>query len=120
MSPTRIPDWRSCSAARACLGIRHATVSSPSRGDWDSVFAEIAERPKLSFGERPLRECWPNKRPELTGIAMTETPSEYDRVAYGGTPRWETHPNHIAALAWLHGLESPPVSQCRVLELGTG
>jgi SAM-dependent methyltransferase len=51
---------------------------------------------------------------------MTETPSEYDRVAYGGKPAWQTHPNHIAALAWLHGLESPPVSRCRVLELGTG
>lgn len=58
--------------------------------------------------------------PDFTGSAMTPTPSEYDRVAYGGRPSWQTHPDHIAALGWLHGLESPPVSRCRVLELGAG
>src|SRR5690349_2445572 len=51
---------------------------------------------------------------------MTATESEYDRVAYGGRPSWQTHPDHVAAVAWLHGLETPPVSRCRVLELGTG
>jgi SAM-dependent methyltransferase len=51
---------------------------------------------------------------------MTATETEYDRVAYDGRPSWQTHPDHVAAVAWLHGLETPPVSRCRVLELGTG
>ncbi len=44
----------------------------------------------------------------------------YDEVLYLGRPLAETHPDRLAALATLFGIESAPVKSCRVLELGIG
>jgi methyltransferase-like protein/2-polyprenyl-3-methyl-5-hydroxy-6-metoxy-1,4-benzoquinol methylase len=42
----------------------------------------------------------------------------YDRVPYPSTSQHRTHPDHLAVLALLHGLEPAPPARCRVLELG--
>lgn len=46
--------------------------------------------------------------------------TSYDRVPYTNNPYPESHPSRTQAVAWLFGLESPPVDGCRVLELGCG
>jgi SAM-dependent methyltransferase len=46
--------------------------------------------------------------------------SLYDAVPYPGHPYAQTHPDRLAALATLFGLEPPPLDRCRVLELGCG
>ncbi|MEA2463425.1 MAG: hypothetical protein QOJ98_1172, partial [Acidobacteriota bacterium] len=42
----------------------------------------------------------------------------YDRVPYLGGSHHHTHPDHLATLALLNGLEPAPPQRCRVLELG--
>ena len=41
----------------------------------------------------------------------------YDAVAYPGFPYPDTHPDHLAAMAILHGLSPASVERCRVLEI---
>lgn len=50
--------------------------------------------------------------------ATARTP--YDEVAYPGFPYPETHPDRLATLAILFGIEPAPLDTCRVLELGCG
>ena len=47
-------------------------------------------------------------------------PTKYDEVLYPTTPRKESHPERLAAMAHLMGLETAPLGCCRVLELGCG
>ena len=42
----------------------------------------------------------------------------YDEVPYSAKPFYDTHPDHLAAIGTLYGLEPPTVDGCRVLELG--
>lgn len=42
----------------------------------------------------------------------------YDEVPYESHPFAQTHPDRLATLARLMGLQPPPVARCRVLELG--
>jgi SAM-dependent methyltransferase len=44
----------------------------------------------------------------------------YNDVAYVGVPNRYSHPDHLAAVATLLGLDAAPVATCRVLELGSG
>ena len=44
----------------------------------------------------------------------------YDAVLYPGVTYDYTHPDRLATIASLHGLESAPAPRCRVLELGCG
>ena len=44
----------------------------------------------------------------------------YDAVAYPGHPYPQTHPDHLAVLARLHGMTPAPADRCRVLDLGCG
>jgi SAM-dependent methyltransferase len=44
----------------------------------------------------------------------------YDAIRYPTYPRIETHPDRLAAVATLFGMEPAPVRQCRVLEIGCG
>lgn len=46
------------------------------------------------------------------------TENSYDEVPYSSYPHPNTHPRHLEALAVLFGMEPPPLSRCRVLELG--
>ena len=44
----------------------------------------------------------------------------YDSIPYPTFPRLATHPDRMAAVAMLFGIEPAPVDQCRVLEIGCG
>jgi len=50
---------------------------------------------------------------------MTEQ-NPYDAVRYPGTAYSQTHPDRLAVIARLLGLQPPPLESCRVLELGCG
>jgi methyltransferase-like protein/SAM-dependent methyltransferase len=51
---------------------------------------------------------------------VAETATSYDELPYTNFPYPQTHPDRMAAVAVLAGLEPPPVETCRVLELGSG
>ena len=42
----------------------------------------------------------------------------YDAVVYPGYAYPATHPDRLAVMAMLHGLDPAPVERCRVLEIG--
>jgi methyltransferase-like protein len=44
----------------------------------------------------------------------------YDEVLYPSTPFGQTHPDRLATLAILFGMDPAPIQRCRVLELGCG
>ena len=44
----------------------------------------------------------------------------YDEVLYPSTPFGQTHPDRLATLAILFGMDPAPIHRCRVLELGCG
>ena len=44
--------------------------------------------------------------------------TSYDEIPYSRHPFAFTHPNWLATVAALHGLETPSLAHCRVLELG--
>ncbi|MCP5144424.1 MAG: methyltransferase regulatory domain-containing protein [Gammaproteobacteria bacterium] len=44
--------------------------------------------------------------------------NSYDQMPYESVPFAQTHPDHLAALATLFGLQAPQLPGCRVLELG--
>jgi SAM-dependent methyltransferase/methyltransferase-like protein len=46
--------------------------------------------------------------------------SIYDEVSFPSYPHALSHPQRLATIARLRGLVSPPIEQCRVLELGCG
>ena len=52
--------------------------------------------------------------------ATVSSESLYDQVRYPGRVYPETHPDRLASLAILHGLEPAPIEHCRVLEIGCG
>lgn len=51
---------------------------------------------------------------------MVRSPSPYDAVAYTTRPQAQVHPERLAAMARLHGLDPVPVPESRILELGCG
>jgi cyclopropane fatty-acyl-phospholipid synthase-like methyltransferase len=53
-------------------------------------------------------------------LPQPATASLYDAIPYPGHPFAQTHPDRLAALATLFGLDPPPLAHCRVLELGCG
>lgn len=44
----------------------------------------------------------------------------YDEIAYPGSAFADMHPDRLATIARLHGLDPAPPDRCRVLELGCG
>jgi methyltransferase-like protein/trans-aconitate methyltransferase len=50
----------------------------------------------------------------------TTGPTPYDDVYYPGHVYGLTHPNHLATIATVYGMQPAPVEHCRVLELGCG
>ncbi len=52
--------------------------------------------------------------------ALEAVRASYDRTPYPGQAQSLTHPDHLAAVALLHGLEPASPDHCRVLELGCG
>lgn len=53
-------------------------------------------------------------------MPTSDTQTSYDRVPYPSGGLSQTHPEHLATLALLMGMNPPDVSDCRVLELGCG
>ncbi|HSS71109.1 MAG TPA: class I SAM-dependent methyltransferase [Casimicrobiaceae bacterium] len=50
---------------------------------------------------------------------MSETlRTSYDEVPYQSVPFAQTHPDRLATLGRLFGLDPPPIDRCRVLEIG--
>ena len=47
-------------------------------------------------------------------------PNMYDTVAFPSMATPASHPDHLAAIARLHGLSPPPVETARVLDIGGG
>jgi SAM-dependent methyltransferase len=47
-------------------------------------------------------------------------PNPYDAIPYASYPHHPSHPDQLATVAYLHGLEPPAPSRARVLELGCG
>ncbi len=52
-------------------------------------------------------------------MADTTLP-EYDAIPYVSRPFAQTHPDRLASIATLFGMQPPPIDRCRVLELGCG
>src|SRR5260221_4442716 len=51
---------------------------------------------------------------------MQNQPTSYDSVIYPSSTHPQTHPDRLAVIGSLFGLEPAPVNRCRVLELGCG
>jgi SAM-dependent methyltransferase len=49
---------------------------------------------------------------------MSSGPHTHDLVAYPSFPYPDTHPDRLAVMGILHGLNPTPVERCRVLEVG--
>ena len=49
---------------------------------------------------------------------MLPRQDDYDAVPYPCAAYVHTHPNQLAVMALLHGLDPAPVDRCRVLEIG--
>ncbi len=59
-------------------------------------------------------------RIDCRGLAQRETvrPNSYDELPYGSTAIPEMHPNRMAVVGRLFGLDPAPVRTCRVLDIG--
>lgn len=53
-------------------------------------------------------------------MSNNEPGTAYDRLLYPDNVRVQTHPDRLATIATLFGMNPPPVEHCRVLELGCG
>src|SRR6266704_7122461 len=63
----------------------------------------------------------PNPKPRTLPMQTTDEPqTAYDRVPYPSGVFSQTHPNRLATVAFLRGMDPAPVSRCRVLELACG
>ena len=51
---------------------------------------------------------------------VSAPPTSYDQIPYPCNAYAQTHPDHLAVLARLHGLTPAPPERCRVLEIGCG
>ena len=54
------------------------------------------------------------------GVTLGGMPTLYDEVLYPNAPFGQTHPDRLATLAILFGMDPAPINRCRVLELGCG
>ena len=51
---------------------------------------------------------------------MSPAPTSYDQVAYPSLIFWQSHPEVMAVIARLHGIDAPAVEHARVLHIGGG
>lgn len=104
-----------------------ATLRAPSRKEGEKPQKVPPSRPIHAISPNPANprrsECLerearrPYHRP-VSNLARPSAATSYDRVAYPFRAYPHSHPQHLATLATLFGLEQPPVETCRVLELG--
>jgi len=55
---------------------------------------------------------------DSAGAANVHTRASYEEVSYHAHPLGLAHPEHLAAIARLHGVDAVPLVNCRVLEIG--
>lgn len=55
---------------------------------------------------------------KVTTAPLPATATSYDEVAYESLPYPQSHPDRLATIATLFGMQPAPVTRCRVLELG--
>jgi len=51
---------------------------------------------------------------------MSPAPTSYDEIAYPSLIFWQSHPEAMAVIARLHGIDAPPVETARILHVGGG
>ena len=51
---------------------------------------------------------------------MSPAPTSYDQIAYPSLIFWHSHPEAVAVIARLHGIDAPPVETARILHVGGG
>ncbi|MBN8920919.1 MAG: class I SAM-dependent methyltransferase, partial [Rhizobiales bacterium] len=51
---------------------------------------------------------------------MRDTARSYDEIIYPGNPVPQSHPDRLAAVASLAGMQPAPPARCRVLDIGCG
>lgn len=51
---------------------------------------------------------------------MSPAPTSYDQIAYPSLIFWQSHPEVLAVIARLHGIDAPPVETARILHVGGG
>jgi len=51
---------------------------------------------------------------------MSPAPTSYDQVAYPSLIFWQSHPEVMAVIARLHGIDTPAVERARILHIGGG
>jgi methyltransferase-like protein len=61
--------------------------------------------------------CTPKR---VTVLGMPSATNAYDRVLYPSRAYLQTHPDRLAVMGILFGMDSPDVEHCRVLEIGCG
>src|SRR5689334_6843760 len=67
-------------------------------------------------GGRPVSLTATSSRAAIIGLRM----NAYNAVRYPTYPKPQTHPDRLASVATLFGMDPPCVPRCRVLELGCG
>ncbi len=58
--------------------------------------------------------------PSLERHNLSVPQNTYNEVLYESSARFSTHPDRLAAVARLFGMETAPVDRCRYLEIGCG
>ena len=57
-----------------------------------------------------------SRKSQSPNVSITE--KMYDEIPYPVLAHIHSHPDNLATIAKLHGVDTTPVNQCRVLELG--
>ena len=79
-------------------------------------FVELAR--SRGFVEPVEPSTAPAAEPRDMPVAGPNGSCSYDEVPYDSRPFPQTHPDHLATVATLFGMQPPAVEACRVLELG--
>ncbi|HTO88559.1 MAG TPA: class I SAM-dependent methyltransferase [Thermoanaerobaculia bacterium] len=103
MEPRHLAADQDAAAERRSDTSPSADPADPRAGGWPSLRIG-AGRPGVDEAGRTL--------------ATRSTASSYDLVPYDSKAIKGTHPDRMATVAALYGLDAPPLSRCRVLELG--
>ncbi len=82
---------------------------------------ETRSHARAAFGTPPFgfdrsRVCWFSSQLLMPAV----DPTSYDLTPYPGAAYRQTHPERLAVMAALFGLNAAPVGSCRVLEIGCG
>src|SRR6478736_4500741 len=116
LSKARRPSSRSASAVLKGTSITSPIATHARLYTWRQRGRGRFRRAALS----PVQRRW--RRRDLGDNVAVRMPQQtlYDEIPYTSFPHSPSHPDQLATVAFLHGLEPPAVANCRVLELGCG